>query len=231
MSTSSASDPLLSCLVGIPYQRNKFPFTFPKPTSTAGKETPSFIAYQPDAWRRWVKLLPIMDKSPEELDLLGSSPASTCVLSSVTPDPQDRLAIEIRQTTTEYTAEEWCQRVIHVPMYSTPDNKRHSLPKGTFLICGQRAWAGIPPHLIGGPCTFGQLSLFKPCKTQISHWQNLNKTYQLARQKRDTDLENWDQNCDSKVVHIQKHSCHCTFALGSYGKHSRGIGTPRLLGC
>ncbi|OWK60856.1 hypothetical protein RLOC_00000498 [Lonchura striata] len=65
LSISSASDPLLSCLMGIPYQINKFPFTLPKPTSTPSKETRSFIAYQPDAWRRWVRLLPIMDKSPK----------------------------------------------------------------------------------------------------------------------------------------------------------------------
>ncbi|XP_053837584.1 uncharacterized protein LOC128809547 [Vidua macroura] len=231
LSTSSASDPLLSCLVGIPYQMNKFPFTFPKPTSSSGRETHSFIAHQPDAWRRWVKLLPVMNYNPEELESLGSSPAFTCVHFAIIPDPQDRPAIEIRQVTIEYTAKEWCQRVIQVPTYSTPDNKPHSLPKGIFLICGRRAWAGIPPRLIGGPCTFGQLSLFTPNKTQISHWQNLNKTYQLVCQKRDTNLEDWDHNCDSQAIHWSTSKNIAAIVLLPWMAIAKTVGELALLEC
>nr|XP_030129174.3 uncharacterized protein LOC115495368 [Taeniopygia guttata] len=205
LSTSSAANPFLSCLVGIPYKLDEFPFTFPKPTTSPVRRARSFTVRQLDAWRNWVKLFPPMDKEPQELDLLGSSPASTCVHFAVTPDPQAQPNIEIKQYIPEYTTKEWCWQVIQIPMFSTPDNKPHSLPKGTFLICGTWAWAGIsPPHLIGGPCTFGQLCLFTLYQTQISHSKKLNETYQLAMFKRDTELTNLDKNCNSEIIHWSK---------------------------
>ncbi|OWK60059.1 envelope glycoprotein [Lonchura striata] len=203
LSTSSAADPFLFCLVGIQYKLDDFPFTFPNPTASPSKKACSFTIHQLDTWR-WVKLLPLMEDSPQELDLLGYSPSCTCIHFDVTPDPQDWPKIEVRQSNQAYTAKEWCQRVIKIPMFSTPDNRPHSLPKGTFLICGTRAWAGIPPHLIGGPCIFGQLSLFIPNQTKISHWKQINGTFQLARLKRDTELSNLDKNCDSEIFHWSK---------------------------
>ncbi|RMB97122.1 hypothetical protein DUI87_26406 [Hirundo rustica rustica] len=77
-----------------------------------------------------------------------------------------------------------------------------ALPKGVFLICGDRAWAGIPPHLIGGPCTFGLLCLFTPNKTTIMDWRNKNSSTQLVIQKR--DLASPNPNCDSEIIHWSK---------------------------
>lgn len=45
------------------------------------------------------------------------------------------------------------------------------LERGTFLICGDQARAGISCHLIGGPCTLGRLALASPNMTQIPNWQ------------------------------------------------------------
>ncbi|NXK15851.1 ERB1 protein, partial [Herpetotheres cachinnans] len=34
-----------------------------------------------------------------------------------------------------------------------------ALPPDVFLICGDRAWQGIPKNVYGGPCYFGKLTL------------------------------------------------------------------------
>ncbi|RMC06850.1 hypothetical protein DUI87_16299 [Hirundo rustica rustica] len=85
-------------------------------------------------------------------------------------------------------------------MASTADEKPLTLPKGVFLICGDRAWAGILPHLVGGPCTFGRLGLFSP-KTTLMNWQQKNST-RIKVQKR--DLTSLDANCDSEIIHWSK---------------------------
>nr|WDE30412.1 env protein [Avian leukosis virus] len=37
-----------------------------------------------------------------------------------------------------------------------------ALPPGIFLICGDRAWQGIPHIALGGPCFLGQLTMLSP---------------------------------------------------------------------
>lgn len=107
-------------------------------------------------------------------------------------------------------------------MASTLSQTPKQLPKGVFLLCGNRAWAGIPPHLLGGPCTLRRLTLFTPNMTQINNWRN--KT-QLAHKKR--DFNELDENCDSEIFHLShlKRSAVCLFlpwvavakALGELG--------------
>lgn len=57
----------------------------------------------------------------------------------------------------------WCKTVLRnqsKPLPGTTFPRR--LPAGWFLICGNRAWNGIPTRPIGGPCTIGQVSLALP---------------------------------------------------------------------
>ncbi|OWK64084.1 Endogenous retrovirus group K member 8 Pol protein [Lonchura striata] len=209
LSTSSAANPFLSCLVGIPYPLKSFPFTLPPNASAPPTKSRASIFFthtmkKPELWRKWVGALPLIEKDPEELELLGSSLAYTCIHFFVSDNPFAYPKREIVQTIPEYLAKNWCDQVLHIPGFSTPDNQPHALPKGVFLICGNRAWAGIPPHLVGGPCTFGQLSLFTPNKTHIAHWKALNQSGQLARKKRDTDLVDLDENCKDEVTHWSK---------------------------
>ncbi|XP_030418618.1 uncharacterized protein LOC115651630 [Gopherus evgoodei] len=42
------------------------------------------------------------------------------------------------------------------------------LPPGYFLICGDRAWQGIPSNPIGEPCYLGRLTLFAPSLRQLN---------------------------------------------------------------
>lgn len=41
------------------------------------------------------------------------------------------------------------------------------LPEGYFLICGDRAWQGIPKNVIGGLCYIGKLTMFVPSMRQL----------------------------------------------------------------
>lgn len=55
---------------------------------------------------------------------------------------------------------------------------------------------------MGRHCTFGQLSLFTPHKTQTKDWISKNVTLNLAHSKR--DLKNLDPWCDSEIIHWSK---------------------------
>lgn len=87
-------------------------------------------------------------------------------------------------------------------MATTPSESTRNprvLPKGVFFICGDRAWAGIPLWLWGGPCTLGRLTNLTPNITLMKDWQKKN---QLALQKRQTvQLE---ENCDSQITNWLK---------------------------
>ncbi|XP_015129708.2 uncharacterized protein LOC107050476 [Gallus gallus] len=49
-----------------------------------------------------------------------------------------------------------------------------ALPPGIFLICGDRAWQGIPRNALGGPCYLGQLTMLSPnFTTWIAYGPNI----------------------------------------------------------
>ncbi|RMC22450.1 hypothetical protein DUI87_00764 [Hirundo rustica rustica] len=114
---------------------------------------------------------------------------------------QERSYQFVCQTKDVYTAKIWCGRIAHVEMASTTDSKPLALPKGVVLICGDRAWAGIPPHLVGGPRTFGRLGLFSPNKTTLMNWQRKNSTSKKVQKR---DLASLDASCDSEIIHWSK---------------------------
>nr|ADO34853.1 envelope polyprotein [Avian leukosis virus] len=45
--------------------------------------------------------------------------------------------------------------------------KPKALPPAIFLICGDRAWQGIPSRPVGGPCYLGKLTMLAPNHTDI----------------------------------------------------------------
>ncbi|RMC19227.1 hypothetical protein DUI87_03833 [Hirundo rustica rustica] len=95
----------------------------------------------------------------------------------------------------------WCEQVVEINRPSAFAGKSWALPKGVFLICGDRAWAGIPPRHIGGPRTLGKLRLLSPNKTTLANWQRKIHS-NSALQKR--DLRTIDPDCDSEIVHWSK---------------------------
>ncbi|NXW51423.1 ERB1 protein, partial [Nyctiprogne leucopyga] len=64
-----------------------------------------------------------------------------------------------------------------VPIWNT--NTAKALSPNIFLICGNRAWQGIPKNVFGGPCYLGKLKLLAPDQ---NWWRHLTKTN--IRQKR-----------------------------------------------
>ncbi|TRZ12056.1 hypothetical protein HGM15179_015050 [Zosterops borbonicus] len=84
-------------------------------------------------------------------------------------------------------------------MASTGNRKSLSLRTRTFLICRDRAFPGIPPRLIGGPCTLGKLGVFTPNKIQIMDWAKKNSSHHAAVRRR--DLASLDPDCELEIVH------------------------------
>lgn len=68
-----------------------------------------------------------------------------------------------------------------------------ALPPGYFLICGDRAWPGIPKNAFGGPCYLGKLTLLTVSR---QNWLNIT-TIQKGRRKRSTHQLSAD--CDDNV--------------------------------
>ncbi|TRZ17283.1 hypothetical protein HGM15179_009816 [Zosterops borbonicus] len=143
------------------------------------------------------------ESEPQELELLGSSPAPNCVQFVFTPPKkQEKLFTNLLQIKEAYHATPWCRQVSHVKMASTLGMVPLSLPKGVFLICGDRAFPGIPSQLTGGPCTLGKLGLLAPNKTKIMDWIVKNSSQHATVKKR--DLADLDPDCKSDVIHWSK---------------------------
>ncbi|TRZ12055.1 hypothetical protein HGM15179_015049 [Zosterops borbonicus] len=97
LSSATAGDPLSSCLVGIPFQEKELPPALLRMKSTFNRKPsrmPHFMEINQEQgpvnnplafWKEWVFNLPEMSQEPQELELLGSSPAPFCVHFSFTP--------------------------------------------------------------------------------------------------------------------------------------------------
>ncbi|TRZ11486.1 hypothetical protein HGM15179_015617 [Zosterops borbonicus] len=220
LSQGSAQNPISSCLMGIPLKEDEFPPALLNFKAEYNKQTPSRhtrarlleefrlqrkiklpVINPLILWRDWVSTsLPRSDSEPQELELLGSSPAPFCVQFVFTPPPgQENLFTRVLQIKDAYLANPWCENIAHVKMASTPGILPLSLPKGVFLICGDWAFTGIPSRLVGGPCTLGKLSLLAPNKTTIMDWIVQNSSSHSTVQKR--DLTNLDPDCESEIIH------------------------------
>ncbi|TRZ10906.1 hypothetical protein HGM15179_016198 [Zosterops borbonicus] len=212
LSSAAAGDPLSSCLVGIPFAEKDFPPALlhmrqsfnHKPIKishfTEINHASTFIKNPLALWKEWNSHLPELPQEPQELDLLGSSPSPFCIHFTYNPpESQRKLYHTIKQIKDAYWASSWCSALAHVAAPSTAGSKSLSLPTGTFLICGDRAYAGIPARTIGGPCTLGKLGLFTPNKTQIVDWIRKNSSRRAPVQKR--DLASLDPDCNSEIVH------------------------------
>ncbi|XP_072201820.1 uncharacterized protein [Excalfactoria chinensis] len=70
-----------------------------------------------------------------------------------------------------------------------------ALPKGIFLICGDRAWQGIPKNPVGGPCYLGKLTLLAPNHSAVINV--MKSMVRVQRQKR--SIKNLDRDCGDEV--------------------------------
>ncbi|XP_057875881.1 uncharacterized protein LOC131081038 [Melospiza georgiana] len=212
LDTGAAEDPMSSCLVGIPSSPGEFPVTFRHTFSPILSQSltilPNFDSSK--AWRDGVVRLDPAPSEPTELHLLGSANASVCFQFDYGITPIEKGSEVVRQSKKEYQAKQWCRAVLKILGPTTTGRTPYSLPRGVFLICGDRAWAGIPSGLVGGPCTFGRLTLFTPNITQIINWKRTNITAELDRAKR--DLKGLTEDCDDEITHWS-HSKSVAFTI------------------
>lgn len=176
LSMGNLDNPLLTCLVGIPLAAHEYPYTGKKPNLV-------------DIWDEWTKILPQAPEEPQELDLLGSSKAHYSVQFYYKLSGQHLSHLDLIRSTHKkdvsptnkvYNPPNWCNYTSHTLSSSSLHPK--VLPRGVFLICGDRAWAGIPSRLQGGPCSLGQLTTLTPNITILQSLKN-NSAHKLARKK------------------------------------------------
>lgn len=150
-------------------------------------------------WWKWVYDLPYADTEPQEFELLGSTKAIYCVQFNYEPSSRRDLYEDVKQHKFEFQAKQWCQYVTQVGAPSTDDSYARKLDKGMFLICGDRAYPGIPSRLLGGPYTLGRLSLTSPNMTQIPIRQSKNIAKLSKR-----SASRFDEHCDAEIYHWAK---------------------------
>ncbi|XP_063280585.1 syncytin-A-like [Prinia subflava] len=146
-------------------------------------------------------MLPNALEDPQELDLLGSTKATYCVRFYYRRPRNNGPEInqlkntyrkDISPINKAYNYPDWCNYTTRVISVSCLHPK--VLPKGMFLICGDRVWAGIPSHLQGGPYSLGRLSTFTPNITLLHNWK---KEREANRHKR--SYTEFDESCDPKL--------------------------------
>nr|ADN85628.1 envelope polyprotein [Avian leukosis virus] len=74
--------------------------------------------------------------------------------------------------------------------------KPKALPPAIFLICGDRAWQGIPSRPVGGPCYLGKLTMLAPNHTDILKIL-ANSSQTGVRRKR--SVSHLDDTCSDEV--------------------------------
>ncbi|XP_015711134.1 uncharacterized protein LOC107310204 [Coturnix japonica] len=69
-----------------------------------------------------------------------------------------------------------------------------ALPPGIFLICGDRAWQGIPANAVGGPCYLGWLTILSP---HALEWVRL--TGNMTKSQKKQSIHALASDCGDKV--------------------------------
>ncbi|XP_068255379.1 uncharacterized protein [Nyctibius grandis] len=158
-------------------------------------------------WDLWDDSLPVNPLEPQELDILGTLEAESCVFfnytegSNIYQNDIKRLQNVTPSNPLWQNESIWCANVGRSRTEPAPDLAMpRKLPEGLFLICGDRAWPGLPSKKLGGPCTIGKLSLLMPTRKVILNHTNLHKIKRsvttLGKECKD-EVELWSR---TKVV-------------------------------
>ncbi|XP_040465690.1 uncharacterized protein LOC121095233 [Falco naumanni] len=111
----------------------------------------------------------------QEFNLLGSAPSDLCFWFNSHISQDDPVDVTSYKP---YNVTAYCQKNVSLTAVTSNAGR---LPEGMFLICGDRAWQGIPRSAKGGPCYVGRLTLFTPSITNIFQ---ANRTSSSHRSKR-----------------------------------------------
>ncbi|XP_072778618.1 uncharacterized protein [Taeniopygia guttata] len=204
LSTASAENPMSTCLVGVPSKGDEFPIGLVRLQKQVNENKIPGVGKIPVQnplilWQKWILDLPSAEGEPQELELLGSAKAEYCIQFDFSPTKEVKLYEQVKQYKVEFRAGQWCTAVYKLKSASTTDFRPRKLDKGVFLICGDRAYPGIPSRLIGGPCTFGHLTLASPNMTQIPIGRAKGETKITKR-----SASQFDEHCDAEIYHWAK---------------------------
>ncbi|XP_074392078.1 syncytin-2-like [Zonotrichia albicollis] len=175
LSLGGVTNPFRTCLVGLPvWSPGEFcsliknqTLCMPSMSNIKLPEQQGYTAGQSDGYRQCLPIQSLntsLHSPPEELDLFGSANAS---LSNTTDGGWFSFKSSNRPQETWATLDSFLNVSEISPQHyskcnSTKITAPMKLPTRIFLICGDRAWNGIPARPQGGPCYLGKLSLFHP---------------------------------------------------------------------
>ena len=94
---------------------------------------------------------------PQEIELLGSVKMDLCVKFNYPRSDQSKGQDFSPNQPVFANESAWCNS--SSPHISHSTTVPLALPPGVFFICRDRAWAVIPSHIKGGPCSLRQISL------------------------------------------------------------------------
>ncbi|XP_064372476.1 uncharacterized protein LOC135329097 [Dromaius novaehollandiae] len=148
---------------------------------------------------------------PQELDLLGSVAPINYTAVACVHFGNNQQGINVYRNLNwtgwtnvssstlgfDYTAKSYCNGSLGAEtkgggLTHWVNEMARALPDGMFLICGDRAWPGIPRCAVGGPCYLGSLTIFAPNLTAVITMAN-----QTSRRCR--SLMSLGPECDDKV--------------------------------
>lgn len=187
LSMATPSDPFRTCLLGVPINMsllNNSTITLDPLVISCGslsnlnpprcnKENITFNASSP--FMKCNSSMCTTTREIQEFNLLGSAPSDRCFNFSEHGNQDDPINVTSYRP---YNITAYCQNITEV---TTVTSRAGRLPEGMFLICGDRAWQGIPRSPQGGPCYIGRLTLFTPSITNIFQ---ANRTTAPHRAKR-----------------------------------------------
>lgn len=213
LSTAATDDPLLTCLVKIPFQPSEFPpslidvqrkrnalgapyWVFYRGGSTYKLQLP---ATKPlTLWSDWVEHLPKLDKEPQEFKIWD--PLLHLFVYSLIMSPIIGKTILIQF---------WNKKSLLTPVGVPPSQKlvgprpKIVMPVGCIK---KYLWSVVIGHELASPLTFLELHapwcstcLIAPNMTQIIDWGQQNKS---GVQKRGACQ--FDEHCESEILHWSK---------------------------
>lgn len=146
--------PFSACMVGLPVDE----WPIPGHSSVGISQV---IKDPVNEWCAWMHLLPVASTEPQELEIFGSLTMELCMQLETLNVTKTNKTIDVTPNHEFYrNASAWCKYTkttargsIQVPV---------QLPRGLFLICGDRIWHSIPANARGGPCCFGKMSMLSP---------------------------------------------------------------------
>ncbi|RMB89475.1 hypothetical protein DUI87_34136 [Hirundo rustica rustica] len=134
-----------------------------------------------------------VDKSDlQELEILGSLTMSICYFFHFRGENGPHLNVTpYHPVYSNMTS--WCNQT-KLLIYDEPQADRFNklpiqFPKGIWIICGDRAWQGIPSKIDGGPCAMGQLTIIAPSVKKV--------VKKKSRRIRSSWGHQYESNCDS----------------------------------